>query len=75
MLSATVSAPRNRHLTAIVNRLLDEELSQLASHSSASAPSLSPSARAAVVEIVTRTMERLDQEHTGARRKTRYGKQ
>ncbi len=70
-----VSALRDRHLTAIVNRLLDEELSQLASRSSASAPSLSPSARAAVVEIVIRTVERLDQEHTGTRRKNRHGRQ
>ncbi|MFQ3631664.1 hypothetical protein [Roseiflexus sp.] len=74
MLLATVSAPHDRHLTAIVNRLLDEELSQLAGRSSADAPSLSPSARAAVVEIVIRTVERLDQEHPVARRKTRHGK-
>jgi hypothetical protein len=56
--------PRNRRLTALVDQLLDEELSRLSVDSQIGGVSLSPSARAAVVEIVTRTIERVAREET-----------
>ncbi len=56
--------PRNRRLTAIVDQLLDEELSRLSVDPQIGGVSLSPSARAAVVEIVTRTIERVAREET-----------
>jgi hypothetical protein len=56
--------PRNRRLTALVDQLLDEELSRLSVDTQVSGVSLSPSARAAVVEIVTRTIERVAREET-----------
>jgi len=58
------SIPCNRHLTALVDQLLDEELSRLSVDSQIGGVSLSPSARAAVVEIVTRTIERVAREET-----------
>ncbi len=54
--------PRNRRLTALVDQLLDEELSRLSVDTQVSGVSLSPSARAAVVEIVTCTIERVTRE-------------
>lgn len=54
--------PRDHRLTAFVNQLLDEELSQLTADRKIDVVSLSPAARAAVVEIVTRTLERIEQE-------------
>ena len=54
--------PRNRRLTALVDQLLDEELSRLSVDTQISSVSLSPSARAAVIEIVTRTIERVARE-------------
>jgi hypothetical protein len=56
--------PRNRRLTALVDQLLDEELSRLSVDPQIGGVSLSPSARAAVVEIVTRTIERVAREET-----------
>jgi hypothetical protein len=56
--------PRNRRLTALVDQLLDEELSRLSVDSQIGGVSLSLSARAAVVEIVTRTIERVAREET-----------
>ncbi len=56
--------PRNRRLTALVDQLLDEELSRLSVDPQIGSVSLSPSARAAVVEIVTRTIERVAREET-----------
>jgi hypothetical protein len=58
------SIPCNRHLTALVDQLLDEELSRLSVDSQIGGVSLSLSARAAVVEIVTRTIERVAREET-----------
>jgi hypothetical protein len=58
------SIPCNRHLTALVDQLLDEELSRLSVDPQIDGVSLSPSARAAVVEIVTRTIERVAREET-----------
>ncbi|MBO9324274.1 MAG: hypothetical protein J7463_02185 [Roseiflexus sp.] len=54
--------PRNRRLIALVDQLLDEELSRLSVDSQNDGVSLSPSARAAVIEIVTRTIERVARE-------------
>jgi len=54
----------NRRLTALVDQLLDEELSRLSVDPQIGSVSLSPSARAAVVEIVTRTIERVAREET-----------
>lgn len=54
--------PHDHRLTAFVNQLLDEELSQLAADRKIDVVSLSPAARAAVVEIVTRTLERIERE-------------
>ncbi|WP_448546015.1 hypothetical protein [Roseiflexus sp.] len=54
--------PCNRRLTALVDQLLDEELSRLSVDTQVSGVSLSPSARAAVIEIVTRTIERVTRE-------------
>ena len=56
--------PCNRRLTALVDQLLDEELSRLSVDPQIGSVSLSPSARAAVVEIVTRTIERVAREET-----------
>lgn len=56
--------PCNRRLTALVDQLLDEELSRLSVDPQIGGVSLSPSARAAVVEIVTRTIERVAREET-----------
>ncbi len=56
--------PCNRRLTALVDQLLDEELSRLSVDPQIDGVSLSPSARAAVVEIVTRTIERVAREET-----------
>jgi hypothetical protein len=56
--------PCNRRLTAPVDQLLDEELSRLSVDPQIGGVSLSPSARAAVVEIVTRTIERVAREET-----------
>ena len=58
------ATPRNRRLTALVDQLLDEELSRLSVDPQIDGVSLSPSARAAVVEIVTRTIERVAREET-----------
>lgn len=60
MLPAIVSMPCNGRLAAIVNRLLDEEIERLCSDKPESNTSLPPPARAAIVEIVTRTVERLN---------------
>ncbi len=54
-----VSIPRNGRLKAIVNRLLDEEIERLYADQPESNMSLPLPARAAIVEIVTRTVERL----------------
>lgn len=62
MLPAIVSIPRNGRLKAIVNRLLDEEIERLCADQPESNTSLPLPARAAIVEIVTRTMERLNRE-------------
>ncbi|MCS6939683.1 MAG: hypothetical protein RMJ55_04910 [Roseiflexaceae bacterium] len=62
MLPAIVSIPRNGRLTAIVNRLLDEELERRCTDQQESGALLPLSARAAIVEIVTRTVERLNRE-------------
>lgn len=62
MLPAIVSIPRNGRLTAIVNRLLDEEIERLSIDQQERDTSLPLPARAAIVEIVTRTVERLNWE-------------
>ncbi|MDW8146677.1 MAG: hypothetical protein RMJ48_10330 [Roseiflexaceae bacterium] len=62
MLPAIVSIPRNGRLTAIVNRLLDEELERRRTDQQESGALLPLPARAAIVEIVTRTVERLNRE-------------
>ncbi len=62
MLPATVSIPRNGCLTALVNRLLDEEIERRSADHQESGESLPLPARAAIVEIVTRTVERLNRE-------------
>lgn len=59
MLPAIVSMPCNGRLTAMVNRLLDEEIERLCADQQESNTSLPLPARAAIVEIVTRTVERL----------------
>lgn len=59
MLPAIVSVPHNGCLTALVNRLLDEEIEQRSVDHQESGESLPLPARAAIVEIVTRTVERL----------------
>jgi len=56
--------PRNRRLAALIDQLLDEELSRLSVDPQIGGVSLSPSARAAVIEIVTRTIERVAREET-----------
>lgn len=62
MLPAIVSIPRNSRLKAIVNRLLDEEIERRSADHQEIDESLPLPARAAIVEIVTRTVERLNRE-------------
>ncbi len=62
MLPAIVSIPRNSRLKAIVNRLLDEEIERRSADHQEIDESLPLPARAAIVEIVTRTVERLNWE-------------
>jgi uncharacterized membrane protein len=62
MLPAIVSIPRNGRLRAIVNQLLDEELERCCTDHRDHSAALPSPARAAIVEIVTRTVERLSRE-------------
>lgn len=62
MLPDIVSIPDNGCLTAIVNRLLDEELERRRTDQQESGALLPLPARAAIVEIVTCTVERLSRE-------------
>ncbi|ABU56935.1 hypothetical protein [Roseiflexus castenholzii] len=62
MLPALGSVPPNHRLTAMVNRLLDEELARLSGDQESFPSSLPPSARAAIIEIAMRTLERLNWE-------------